>query len=134
MNDQNAIFGANSDGNLILVVDDEFDVLSTFKLLLEYNGFRVLTAGNGRDALTLAMHERPDLVVSDFMMPVMDGGELCREWRVIPELRNIPFILSSAGILRNDVEIPYDSFFKKPIRMEQMIKEIKRLIALREAP
>ncbi|SFV15167.1 response regulator [Pseudoduganella namucuonensis] len=120
---------AGREGQLVLVVDDEFDVLSIYTMLLEYHGFRVRTAGNGREALAAAALERPDIVVSDFMMPVMDGGELCLEWRATPGLRGIPFILCSAGIMRKDLEIPYDSFFKKPVFMQQLVDEIKRLLA-----
>jgi CheY-like chemotaxis protein len=116
-------------GKLILVVDDEFDLLSVYTMLFEYSGFRVRTAGNGRAALEAAALEAPDIVVSDFMMPVMDGGELCRQWRASPQLRAIPFILCSAGIMRNAGEIDCDSFFNKPIDLPEMMKEIKRLLA-----
>jgi CheY-like chemotaxis protein len=114
---------------LVLVVDDEFDVLSVYTMLLEYNGFRVRTAGNGREALEEAAVERPDIVVSDFMMPIMDGGELCRAWRASADLGRIPFILSSAGILRHDLDIPYDSVFRKPVHMQLLVEEIRRLLA-----
>jgi len=129
MSDFPAIMDANPDGKLILVVDDEFDVLSAYTMLFEYRGYRVRTAGNGAEALELAARERPDVVVSDYMMPVMDGAELCLQWRADPALRAIPFILASAGIPRKDEVIPYDPFFRKPIRFEVLLDEIARLIA-----
>lgn len=129
MSDFPAIMDANPDGKLILVVDDEFDVLSAYTMLFEYRGYRVRTAGNGAEALELAARERPDVVVSDYMMPVMDGAELCLQWRADPALRAIPFILASAGIPRKDEVIPYDTFFRKPIRFEVLLDEIARLIA-----
>ncbi len=116
-------------GKLILVVDDEFDLLSVYTMLFEHVGFRVRTAANGRAALEAAALEPPDIVVSDFMMPVMDGGELCRQWRASPRLRAIPFILCSAGILRNAGEYECDSFFNKPVDLQQMMREIRRLLA-----
>jgi len=129
MSDQTAILETNPGGQLILIVDDEFDVLSTYQMLLEYHGFRVRVAGNGHEALAAAAAEPPAIVLSDFMMPVMDGGELCRKWRADPQLSHIPFILSSAGIMRKDVQIPYDSFFRKPVRIDELVDEINRLLA-----
>jgi CheY-like chemotaxis protein len=131
MNTPPDIIDANPDGKLVLVVDDEFDVLSAYTMLFEFHGYRVRTAGNGVDALAAAARELPDVVLSDLMMPVMDGAELCLHWRADPALRDIPFILASAGIVRDDPALPYDSFFKKPIRFEALLAEIDRLIAAR---
>ena len=125
------LIDANPDGKLVLVVDDEFDVLSAYTMLFEFRGFRVRTAGNGAEALAAAARETPDIIVSDLMMPVMDGAELCLRCRADPALRDIPFILTSAGIPRKDQVIPCDSFFKKPIRFEALAEEIDRLIAAR---
>ena len=130
MSETTAIMDANPDGKLILVVDDEFDVLSAYTMLFEYRGYRVRTAGNGAEALESAARDRPDVVVSDYMMPIMDGAQLCHRWRADPELRAIPFILASAGIPRKDEVVPYDTFFRKPIRFEVLLDEIARLIAL----
>lgn len=125
------IIDANPDGKLVLVVDDEFDVLSAYTMLFEFRGFRVRTAGNGAEALAAIALERPDIVVSDLMMPVMDGTQLCLRLRADPALRDIPFILASAGIPRKDIAVPYDTFFKKPIRFEVLLEEIDKLIAAR---
>jgi CheY-like chemotaxis protein len=131
MSDAPAIMDTTPDGKLILVVDDEFDVLSAYAMLFEYHGFRVRTAANGEQALAAAARERPDIVVSDYMMPVLDGAALCLAWRTDPALRDIPFILASAGIPRKDADLPYDTFFKKPVRFEVLLAEINRLIARR---
>ena len=120
---------AHPDGKLILVVDDEFDVLSAYAMLFEYRGYRVRTAGNGEEALAMAALERPDIVISDYMMPVMDGAQLCLLWRSDPDLRQVPFILCSAGLLRRDEVLPYDTFFRKPVSFEALVAEIARLIA-----
>jgi CheY-like chemotaxis protein len=133
MSDAPAIMDTNPDGKLILVVDDEFDALSAYTMLFEYHGFRVRTAINGEQALAVAARERPDIVVSDFMMPVLDGAALCLAWRADPALRDIPFILASAGIPRKDADLPYDTFFKKPVRFEVLLAEINHLIARRQA-
>lgn len=114
-------------GPLILLVDDEFDVLSAFSMLFEYHGFRVQTANNGAEALAAAAVEAPDIVLSDLMMPVMDGSRLCLAWRADPALRAIPFILTSAGLLKEPA-LPCDSFFKKPVRFDVLLAEIQRLL------
>ena len=119
---------ARPDGKLVLLVDDEFDILSTYTMLFEYSGFRVATAANGRQALAAAALEQPAIVVSDFMMPVMDGADLCRAWRADAGLRPIPFILCSAGIVRDHATIPYDSFFRKPVPIDKLITEVRRLL------
>lgn len=121
---------ASTAGPLILLVDDEFDVLSAYTMLFEYHGFRVRTANNGAEALAAAALEAPDIVLSDFMMPVMNGARLCAAWRADPALAAIPFILTSAGLLK-DTGLPCDSFFKKPVRFEVLLEEIRRLLALR---
>lgn len=132
MSDFPATPDAHPDGKLILVVDDEFDVLSAYAMLFEYRGYRVRTAGNGEEALAKAALERPDIVISDYMMPVMDGAQLCLLWRADPDLRHIPFILASAGLLRRDEVLPYDTFFRKPVPFEALVTEIARLIAARK--
>jgi len=132
MSDFPAYPDAHPDGKLILVVDDEFDVLSAYTMLFEYRGYRVRTAGNGEEALAVAASERPDIVVSDYMMPVMDGAQLCLLWRSDPDLRQVPFILARAGLLRRDEVLPYDTFFRKPVPFEALVAEIARLIAARE--
>lgn len=129
MSDLPLLADAHPDGKLILVVDDEFDVLSAYTMLFEYRGYRVRTAGNGEEALAAAALERPDIVISDYMMPIMDGAQLCLLWRSDPDLRSVPFILASAGLLRRDEVLPYDAFFRKPVQFETLLAEIARLLA-----
>ena len=128
MSDHTAMMDAPTDGKLVLLVDDEFDILSTYSMLFEYSGFRVATAANGRLALAAAALEQPAIVVSDFMMPAMDGADLCRAWRADDKLQAIPFILCSAGIVRDHATIAYDSFFRKPVPIDMLIKEVRRLL------
>lgn len=119
-------------GKLILLVDDEFDLIWSYTALFELAGFRVHSVVNGQEALVAAAIEPPDIVLSDYMMPVMDGAQLCLAWRADPALRGIPFILSSAGSLRTDITLPYDSFFKKPIHFEPLLAEVRRLLSRHE--
>ena len=65
----------------ILVVDDEATILQTLRFNLERNGYAVCTAGDGRQALSVVETEKPDLVLLDIMLPILDGIEVCREIR-----------------------------------------------------
>jgi CheY-like chemotaxis protein len=132
MSDHPAPMDSKPDGKLILVVDDEFDVLSAYTMLFEYRGYRVRTAPNGVEALAAARQQRPDLVLSDYMMPLMNGAELCTAMRADPSLSDIPFILASAGILAKDVRPPYDMFFRKPVAFDTLLAEISKLLAQRD--
>lgn len=79
----------------ILLVDDEKDLLELYTDVLEVMGYQVLHAHDGLEALELAYRQRPDLIVTDWMMPRMDGVELCRSLLRDPELEDIPIILHS---------------------------------------
>lgn len=81
----------------VLVVDDEYAIVETIIDVLESQGYECLAASNGREALDCARQERPDLVVMDVMMPVMDGTEALSEMTEDPELASIPVILMSAA-------------------------------------
>jgi CheY-like chemotaxis protein len=90
------------DRSTILVVDDAPDHLRLTAELLTQSGYRVLTAGDGREGYKIAEQTGPDLIVSDVAMPVMDGIELCRQVRANDGLRWTPILLTSA--LRKDNE------------------------------
>lgn len=80
----------------ILVVDDESDILSTIQTRLKWNKFNVLTALNGREGLEIAASKKPDLILLDNNMPVMNGLEMLTQLRENPELKDIPVIMVTA--------------------------------------
>lgn len=80
----------------ILIVDDVDQNLLFLEVLLKGNGFEVQSAHNGAEALEMARNVTPDLIVSDILMPVMDGYTLCREWTSDDRLKNVPFIFYTA--------------------------------------
>jgi two-component system, cell cycle sensor histidine kinase and response regulator CckA len=82
--------------NKILVVDDNQQNLYMLQVLLSANGFQVEQASNGAEALEYARRALPDMIVSDILMPVMDGYALCRTWKEDERLKNIPFIFYTA--------------------------------------
>jgi CheY-like chemotaxis protein len=110
----------------ILVVDDEFGIGELLEALLQDDGHRVLTAMNGRHALERMAEARPDLVISDLMMPVMDGSVLLRAIRDHADYNHIPFMLMCAlpeSSIADRVQ-GYDAFLRKPFKL----MEISRLI------
>jgi PAS domain S-box-containing protein len=88
----------------VLIVEDNEENRNLVKLLLEANGYRVTAAGNGLEALAAARRDRPDAIVSDVLMPKMDGFALCCAWMEDPHLRDIPFIFYSATYVHPDDE------------------------------
>jgi PAS domain S-box-containing protein/putative nucleotidyltransferase with HDIG domain len=82
--------------NKVLIVDDDDTNIYLLKNQLESQGFDVVAAKDGREALETARADPPDLIVSDILMPVMDGYTLCREWKSDERLRKIPFVFYTA--------------------------------------
>src|SRR5450830_1181528 len=84
----------------VLIVEDREADRMLLQMRLERDGYRVTAAGNGLEALAAARRDRPDAIVSDVLMPKMDGFALCRAWVQDAELRAIPFIFYSATYAR----------------------------------
>jgi CheY-like chemotaxis protein len=104
----------------ILIVDDEGPIRDFLAMLLEDAGHHILRAIHGADALNQVEAERPDLVIADIMMPVLNGADLCRRLKAAPQTRPIPVILMSAGALRAPDGAGADAFIAKPFDLEEM--------------
>lgn len=117
----------------LLVVDDEFDAVTVLEMLLSLEGYRVITARDGHDALEKLANEIPDLIITDWMMPRMDGVELCRQVRRNPATASIPIILTSAArvVEPADAPRPYDAALQKPIELVALLETIRRLLGPR---
>jgi DNA-binding response OmpR family regulator len=121
----------------ILIVDDK---ISAQRLVVDYlaeNGFRTVTAANGREAIFVARHEKPDLVLLDIMMPEMDGYEFMRHFR---KERNTPVIMLTAKVEETDkvvgLELGADDYVTKPFGMAELVARIRAVLrrASEEAP
>src|SRR5207253_7096946 len=80
----------------VLVVNDTAEVLELLTLLLTHEGYRVVSANNGRNALEMAVSSEPDIIISDVVMPEMDGLEFCRRLKLDARTRDVPVLLVSA--------------------------------------
>ena len=111
---------------VVLVVDDEVGIANLLSDVLSDEGHRVLVAANGHDALKRAEEERPDLVITDFMMPVMDGAQLIKALADHPNLMDVSvFLMSSApeaAIL--DRCSGYTLFIRKPFRIYDVVEMV----------
>jgi CheY-like chemotaxis protein len=80
----------------ILLVDDEPDILAAWRLILEGEGYAVGCASNGAEAIACTASYVPDLIITDWMMPVMGGAELCSLLKTMPQLAGVPILIHSA--------------------------------------
>jgi len=117
--------------SLILIAEDEEAMLDIFGQVLEDLGHRVLRAHNGEVALLLARTERPDLVVSDHMMPRRTGMELLRAMRADERLRDVPFLLLSAAHPQGLEEA--DVFLSKPVDLDTFESAVLRILREKSA-
>lgn len=110
----------------IMVVDDEFLVADVLAFALEDEGYMVVRASNGRKGLDVFQRDRPALVITDFMMPVMNGLEFASAIKSRPESADLPIILISgaqADIARQNGHL-FAAVFDKPFRVEEIIATV----------
>jgi CheY-like chemotaxis protein len=114
---------------LVLVVDDEFGIVKLLQEVLEDEGHQVLVATNGRQALERAAKAPPALVITDFMMPVMDGAELIKAMAADEQLAKVPVILISSvpeAMIAERIS-GYTAFVRKPFNIFDLIDLVAEL-------
>lgn len=120
-------------GKKVLVVDDESAILQTLRFNLERNGYAVVTAGDGRTAVSLAASEQPDLIILDIMLPIMDGIEACKEIR---RFTNVPIIMLTAKDQEIDkvlaLELGADDYVTKPFSLHEFLARVKARLRRRD--
>ncbi|MCW3105401.1 MAG: DNA-binding response regulator MtrA [Bacteroidetes bacterium] len=116
----------------ILIIDDEPDILEFLSYNFRKNKFNVSIANNGSEGLAKIRAEKPEVIISDILMPEMDGIEMCRELRKDTGMAAIPFIFLTA--VNDDYKVLYamtsgaDQFASKPIRFEYLLKMVNNLL------
>lgn len=116
----------------ILVVDDEPDIIQFIEYNLRQEGYQVISASNGKEALVTAEAEQPDLLILDLMMPGMDGVEVCRQLRAKPAFQEtiIAFLTARSEDYSQiaALDVGGDDYITKPIRPRVLVSRIKALL------
>jgi CheY-like chemotaxis protein len=114
----------------VLVVDDDFGIVEVLEAILTDDGYRVVTAINGRHALERLAGNRVDLILSDLMMPMLDGGALLKALKQDDRYRDIPFVLmcSLPEAYIKERAAGYDGFLRKPFRVDEVSEIIRSLL------
>lgn len=118
---------------LILVVDDSADNLAVISLYLQHHGYRVVTANNGEDAVTIAAQMLPNLILMDINLPTLDGLGATRRIRETEALREVPVIAITAfgteGFQRAAYDVGVSGYLTKPLDLDRMNQLIGRLLS-----
>ncbi|HEU4873060.1 MAG TPA: response regulator [Pyrinomonadaceae bacterium] len=118
---------------LILVVDDSADNVAMISLFLQQQGYRVLTAGNGEDAIAVATQMMPNLILMDINLPTLDGLGATRRIRENDALRDIPIVAITAfgteGFQRAAYDVGVSGYLTKPLDLDRMSQLIARLLS-----
>lgn len=116
----------------VLVVDDEEHIVELLKFNLENTGYKVITANNGNDAISLAKENKPDLVLLDLMLPGMDGFDVCKEIKRNTETRKTAIIMLTAKGEEFDkilgLELGADDYITKPFSVRELMARVKAVL------
>ncbi len=121
---------------IILIVDDEEDILEFLRYNLEREGYRVVCARDGSEAIEMARGKSPDLIVLDLMLPEIDGFEVCKRLKLHKETEDIPIIMLTAKAEETDIvvglEIGADDYITKPFSPKVLIARIRDVLRRRK--
>jgi two-component system cell cycle response regulator DivK len=119
----------------ILIMEDDDDTQGMVRFLLEYKGYEVLVAKDGKQGLELAHQEMPDLILLDLAMPEMDGWLVAQQLKGSPETKSIPVIAVTAYTMSSDrrraMNAGCDGFIGKPMNVPELIAEVEKFLGNR---
>jgi two-component system alkaline phosphatase synthesis response regulator PhoP len=117
----------------ILVIEDDSAALRLIGYTLEQEGYRVLSAENGLEGFKKAQDECPDLIILDIMLPGLDGYDVCRRLRQIPETAVLPILMMSAKARQEDKDVGLhvgaDDYLAKPVDPLEILAKVETLLA-----
>ena len=121
--------------NRILLIEDDPDFLLLLKYELTASGYTLITATNGRDGLEKAQQEKPDLILTDLMLPKLNGYEICTMLKQDARYQKIPiFILSATKVLEKDEQLAKecgaDAFILKTIDPKELLRKIQNTLSV----
>jgi DNA-binding response OmpR family regulator len=123
---------SNGDGPLVLVADDDEDILSLIAFRLGRDGYRVLKARDGEEALSLARERSPELIILDVRMPKMTGLDVVRELRASEGFTRVPIILLTASVQDDSVQRGFDAgadeYMKKPFSPQELAARVQAVV------
>ena len=116
----------------ILIADDEQNIVISIEFLLRREGFEVVVAGDGEEALAKARAERPDLILLDVMMPKMNGFDVCQALRADPELAAMRILMLTAKGRETEVSkglgLGADAYMTKPFSTKELVAQVRSLL------
>lgn len=119
----------------VLIVDDEPSIIVALQFLMEQNGFETMVAFSGEEAMETIARQRPDLVLLDIMLPVVDGFEVCQRLRENPEWKGVRIVLVTAlGSEANAAKglaLGADAYITKPFANADLVAKVKELLTCR---
>ncbi|WP_392534260.1 response regulator [Nostoc sp. C117] len=126
---KSTIVGITGDKRKILIVDDNGENRSLIVNLLGDIGFEITEATNGQDGLDKAVEWKPDLIITDLSMPVMNGLEMIHHLRILP-FDNLPILVSSASVFKSDrhqsLEVGGNDFLPKPVQVDELFQKLQK--------
>ncbi|MGF2037036.1 MAG: ATP-binding protein [Nostoc sp. CmiVER01] len=128
------IIGFEGSPYTILMVDDRWENRTVITNLLQPLGFNVVEASNGKEGLEIAIALKPDLIITDLLMPEMDGFELIEHLRHTPEIHNVKIIVSSASVFEADkhrsLQAGGNAFLSKPVHVDELLDQLEQYLNL----
>ena len=122
---------------VILIADDEMDIRAMLRILLERDGYRIVEARNGEEAVAVCQQQMPDVVLMDILMPVMDGAAACAHIQALPDGDRLPVLMITALNDKQSIDRCFDAgatdYLTKPINNQVLRRRVRRMLRTRQA-